>query len=556
MALPLAIQATLFALTIYVLLRLFDQSLRDAHFRAFAHAHACAEPPYEKNDTPYGIGQLLYILAFKVDILEDLIRRRYRRCGHTHKQYGVVGEIVHTVDPRNIQTMLSLKFNDYELGGKRGRNIIPVVGHGIFTAEGKEWESSRALLRPFFGRGMGGGLEGAEVRVGELMGVLERGMEWGGGWTKEVDLVDLFLRFSMDSTTEFLFGKSIGAQLELGGMDKHKTGSPKRKMTFSEAHEIGSAWASFRFVIPEWAWPLTALPFSPAYRRIKEATTLVSRVAGKFVKAALERRQQERWSRPSGPNMDGHRLYGGVGEKFVLVEALAAEIEDPDLLRGELLHVLLASRDTTAYLLSWCFLLLSLHPNYFTRLRASVLSHFPPDIPSLTITPSSLKACKPLSYFLHETLRLYPVAPINGRVAVRDTVLPTGGGPSGKEPVAIRKGQLVTYSVYVMHRRADIWGADADVFRPKRWEGRKIGWEYLPFNGGPRLCLGQEHALAKVGYVVVRLLQAFDEISAPVGHTREDVKKHLSVLLSPEGGVRVKLRKAAAVAGASEVEGG
>src|SRR4051794_34537582 len=100
----------------------------------------------------------------------------------------------------------------------------------------------------------------------------------------------------------------------------------------------------------------------------------------------------------------------GVGGEFVLLEALAAEIEDPDLLRGELLRVLLASRDTTAYLLSWCFLLLSLHPNYFTHLRASILSHPPPEILSLTITPSSLKACKSLSYFLHETLRLYPVS--------------------------------------------------------------------------------------------------------------------------------------------------
>jgi len=42
-----------------------------------------------------------------------------------------------------------------------------------------------------------------------------------------------------------------------------------------------------------------------------------------------------------------------------------------------------------------------------------------------------------------------------------------------------------------MHRRRDIWGQDAAKFRPERWDGRRPGWEYLPFNGGPRICIGQ-----------------------------------------------------------------
>jgi len=43
-----------------------------------------------------------------------------------------------------------------------------------------------------------------------------------------------------------------------------------------------------------------------------------------------------------------------------------------------------------------------------------------------------------------------------------------------------------------MHRRKDIWGEDALDFNPDRWEGRKSGWEFLPFNGGPRICLGRK----------------------------------------------------------------
>ena len=99
-----------------------------------------------------------------------------------------------------------------------------------------------------------------------------------------------------------------------------------------------------------------------------------------------------------------------------------------------------------------------------------------------------------------------------GYTAVRDTTLPTGGGEDGTKPVFVPKGTTVMFSPHVMHLRKDLWGEDADRFRPERWEGARLGWNYLPFNGGPRICLGQQFALTMAGYVVVRLLQRYDAI--------------------------------------------
>lgn len=65
-------------------------------------------------------------------------------------------------------------------------------------------------------------------------------------------------------------------------------------------------------------------------------------------------------------------------------------------------------------------------------------------------------------------------------MANKDTTLPRGGGKDGKSKVFVKKGAMVEYSVYALHRRADIWGEDVDEFKPERWEGRKGGWEYLP----------------------------------------------------------------------------
>jgi cytochrome P450 len=66
-----------------------------------------------------------------------------------------------------------------------------------------------------------------------------------------------------------------------------------------------------------------------------------------------------------------------------------------------------------------------------------------------------------------------------------------------------------------MHRRTDYFGKDADVFRPERWgEDLRPGWAYLPFNGGPRICLGQQYALTEASYVTVRLLQEFSQMES------------------------------------------
>ena len=65
---------------------------------------------------------------------------------------------------------------------------------------------------------------------------------------------------------------------------------------------------------------------------------------------------------------------------------------------------------------------------------------------------------------------MHPIVPVNGRVAMRDTVLPLGGGPDGKSPILVRKGQPVNYQPYVMHRRKDLYGEDALEFKPERWE--------------------------------------------------------------------------------------
>lgn len=101
------------------------------------------------------------------------------------------------------------------------------------------------------------------------------------------------------------------------------------------------------------------------------------------------------------------------------------------------------------------------------------------------------------------------------RIALKDTILPTGGGPTGTSPIFIPSGTNFDTSWYNLHRLPLIWGLDAAEFKPERWEHFKPGpWQYVPFGGGPRGCLGRTKALTEASYVIVRILREFNNIES------------------------------------------
>lgn len=177
--------------------------------------------------------------------------------------------------------------------------------------------------------------------------------------------------------------------------------------------------------------------------------------------------------------------------KFVLLDELAKETSNLMELRNETLHTLMAGRDPTGCLLAWTFYFLARHPQIFQKLRLIILEEFGTSTMSTDIDFAQLRKCEYLQWVMNEVLRMVAVIPMNERVALRDTTLPRGGGPDGSHPIFVRKGIQVLIPFYAIQHRPDIWGDDCEFFRPERWEGRKIGWEWTPFGGGPRKCLGR-----------------------------------------------------------------
>ncbi len=237
--------------------------------------------------------------------------------------------------------------------------------------------------------------------------------------------------------------------------------------------------------------------------------------------AEQKNRQELREQQTRQPTLLTQTLLGMYAEDGSRNDSYSSEA-----LRDTCVNFLIAGRDTTALMLSWFFYLISQHPEAEMKIREemdSVLGapvalppggeeeeeeESPPPLP-LPAPPSfeQLSRLPFLQSCLYESLRLYPPVPFNGFTALSNDVLPGG--------FFIPKQTYVTYSAFLMHRRADLY-PDPERFWPERWMaggvqgGSPKAYEFVAFHGGPRECMGREMALLEAKIAIVTLMRGCD----------------------------------------------
>lgn len=417
-------------------------------------------------------------------------------------------DVTVTLDPENLKALLATQFKDFCLG-VRHNQLAPILGDGIFTLDGQGWQHSRAMLRPQFARDQVSDVEMIERHVQNLIKRVPEG--------KSFDIQELFFNLTLDTATEFLFGQSVGSQTVDMVDDPIVTDMPNElRKSFQSDFNLAQHHGGFRVRLQMFYWL-----WRPA--ELFSSSKSVRKFVDHYVQKALKESEKDK-----------------IDDKYVFLTELAREVKSPQVLSDQALNILLAGRDTTASLLSWTIYLLARHPPVWKKLREEILDTFGTSDLSL-ITFETLKRCEYLRFVINETLRLYPSVPVNVRYATRDTTLPRGGGPDESQPVLIRKNSVVLYNVFVTHRLKKFWGADADEFRPERWgEGQSRGWEYLPFNGGPRICLGQQYALTEASYVLTRIVQLFSHLENADSAPEPPMKLH-ALTMCHLTGVQVKM---------------
>lgn len=398
-----------------------------------------------------------------------------------------------TRDPENVKAVLATQFNDFELG--RFEKVKPLLGSGIFSLDGQGWKHSRQMLRPQFAREQVGHVQMLEPHIQILKKHISK---YTNG--TPFDIQELLFRFTIDTATEFLFGESCHSLMdELIGLFP-KNSSDVGNQEFAQAFSYSQVYLNQRMLLDKFYFLLNG-------KKFKECNKVVHKFTDFYVKQVLELSPEE-----LDKKSESH---------YVFLYELAKSSRDPQVLRDQSLNILLAGRDTTAGLLSFTFYELARNPTIWNKLREEIVLNFgsddSEDVDIQGITFESLKRCEYLRAVINEALRLYPSVPQNFRVANKNTTLPRGGGDDEKSPILVKKGQMVFYNVYSMHRNTAVYGANAEEFVPERWfeaDIRTLGWNYLPFNGGPRICLGQQFALTEASYVIARICMMFPVIKS------------------------------------------
>ena len=453
-----------------VIVKLISAAINRRWIATEAARHGCGPAPVLAKRDPFGLLRILDILkatkeqrgpqymgALMNDMGEDV---------HTVRFPILDYELLVTRDPENAKVLLT-ESQSFEIGTYRAGMFEPLIGLGIMTLKGEAWRHSRALVRPQFSREQLSDLQLEERHLSALSDALKTQKD---GWTEQVDLQPLFLNFTLDTATEFLYGSSVHSQKVVQDI------SDPERTDFGHHLEAGKAFIQTRGIFGKYYWLLNTRKFA---RHCKEVHKYVDR----FVQSSLrhDAKSDQVVEEPTSR------------KKFVLLDELAKKTRNPVELRNESLHLLSAGRDTTGALLSWVFYFLSRHPATFEKLRASIIAEFGTDGVADNITFAKLKSCQYLHHCINEAFRMVSVVPIMERVCIKDTTLPTGGGSGGRQPIFVPKGQRVIISTYAMQHRPDIWGHDAEEYNPDRWDGRKTGWEFFPFGAGPRKCVGRKY---------------------------------------------------------------
>ncbi|KAH8831701.1 cytochrome P450 [Flagelloscypha sp. PMI_526] len=381
-----------------------------------------------------------------------------------------------------------------------------LLGSGVFNSDGDVWKMHRNATRPYFTKDRIAHLDNFDRHAEIALDLAQVRLKEG----QAIDFQDLIARFTLDSATQFLFDYDVQS-LDAGLPYAQSSNIPNpthftnhSSNAFVNAFLQGQDATSQRIRSGKNA-SLLEINGNP----IPPLRAIIDPYIDGITEQVMKRRS-------NGEKTDEDGLS--------LLEHLAEFMDDPAALRDEVINILVAGRDTTASLLTFTIYLLAQHPMICQKLRAEVMDHVGP---SQRPTTDNIKAMKYLRAILNETLRLYSTVPFNSRQALNDTVL------KSKNPnvpdIFVPAGTNVAYSTYLMHRRPDLWGPDAHLFDPDRFIDNRLStyltpnpFIFLPFNAGPRICLGQQFAYTEASYFMIKLLQRFESFEVAKDAMPED----------------------------------
>ena len=399
-----------------------------------------------------------------------------------YRKRRVFGFTVHIVsDPVAVERVLLGNKANYVRPRLVQRILSPLIGNGLLSAEGEDWRKQRRIVAPTFA-------PGAVAAMAPLMDAAAAAE--AASWPDRAGRLDLAASANRTTTAS-------NASTLFGG-DMRLTNPAAARHIDTLMMAAGQARFSTMLGLQDF-------DPSPSMRRARQSRA--------WLRATLAELVAER-----GPQGGADDFFGGLIRalhgQFPPAEAAALAVDNA-------ITFYVAGHETTANALAWTLYCLAAQPALQDAARAEALAAEETD-PGERIERLPL-----LHQIFEEAMRLYPPAPRFDREALADDEL---------AGVPIAKGDLVSIWSWVIHRHRKLWdhpdSFDHTRFAPEA-RAQLHRFQYIPFGGGPRVCVGARFATMEALLILARWLSV-RRFSMPPGWQPDPVG---AVTLRPRGGM-------------------
>jgi len=398
----------------------------------------------------------------------------------------VLGYTVHIpLDPEIIQRVLLDNAANYVKPDIVKKILRPTIGRGLLSSDGELWRDQRRIVAANF----------APAAIDALMPVFARAASTAGWREGPRDVAEVSTATTMRIIADSLFA------------------GDRRLTTEAAMAHISSALAGAGEARLQALLGLPLMPWSLRGKRARRGQVYLRQTLTEVVKGRL----------PDGGADDFlGRLIRALGDRYESEEALALAVDNAATFY-------LAGHETTANAITWTLFLLSEQPDLQAEAAAEAQAALAAGEDDADL-PGRLPL---LRRIVEESMRLYPPVPRFDRQAVAADRL-------GEHEVGA--GDIVSIWPWLIHRHRGLWD-DADRFDPDRMlpeaKAKRHRFQYLPFGGGPRLCVGARFATSEALTVLAHWLSHWRFAPMP----GREVRPSGMITLRPAGGLPLVLTR-------------
>ncbi len=395
--------------------------------------------------------------------------------------------------PELVKDVLTRSSENYSKKTISFKIVKEVLGESTFTSVGDEWKRKRSLVQPYFHKGQIAGLGTLMTDcIEEMLDQWESECDAG----RVIELTEAMMQVTLKVVVKALFSTALSHEdLQIVGA------------SFPPLLTATNRRAALPFQL------LNKLPLASNknYRGyIEDLDQIIFRII-----------HERRASKETPTDL-----------LQMLMDATDKETGQPlsdDELRNEAMTMFIAGHETTANAMSWLFAIVAQRPDVRLNIEReidSVLGKRKPTSADFSDLDYCLKAFR-------ETMRLYPPVPMLPRRVETEHNL---GG------YYIEGGSDLFFSPYLLHRHRDFWH-NPEFFDPQRFtkeaQRAQHSYAYIPFGGGPRVCLGNNFALMEAVFIIAMITQKFRLTLTNKGK----IEALMSLTMRPKYGVPIRLEK-------------